>query len=174
MNISKNGVLFIANFETIDGAPNLKAIKSPETDSKGRSKYEIGWGHNSDKYFVVTPESTITYEQAVDILEHDLGEATSILNKWCAIQDLFFTQQQFDAMCSALYNGVDITSGNSGISRALHDWGRGTENPDKVKAEWRRWVYMTVSGKKVKANGLIKRREDELRLFFDGEYRRTY
>lgn len=175
MKISQEGIKFIANFETVDGEPNLTAIKSPETDSRGRVKYEIGWGHNSDEYFPVNADTTITYEQALDILRHDLTEVENRINRWIKNNDLYFTHQEFDAMCSALYNGVAITSISTGIGMALIDYGRGNDCIDRISKEWNKWVYFTDGSKgKVKANGLIKRRKDEVRLFTDGLYERTY
>lgn len=175
MKVSEEGIKFISSFETVDGEPNLKAIKSPETDEHGKPKYEIGFGHNSDSYFRVDADSEISYEQAFDILRHDIQEAESVINKWCKNNDLFFTQQEFDAMCCALYNGVGITSIKTGICKALTAHGKGEDQPEQVKREWLKWVYFTDGKKgKVKANGLIKRRKDELRLFFEGLYQRTY
>lgn len=166
MSLSEAGIKFITGFETPNGEPYLKAVKSPETNKDGSLKYEIGWGHNSDSFFRVTKDSIITKQEALDIFKHDVSEVEEALNQWIKEFNLSFVQHEFDALCSALYNGIPITNSQYGISRAIaNHLGSIT-----IANEWRKWVYMTVNGKKVKANGLIKRREKELNLYFSGEY----
>lgn len=166
MKLSEQGIKFITGFETPGGEPYLKAIKSPETNPDGSTKYEIGWGHNSDSFFKVTKDSTITYQEAVDIFSHDVGEVESALNKWIAANHLNLEQHEYDALCSAMYNGVPITNSKYGISRAIASH----TDENVISEEWNKWVYMTAGGKKVKANGLIARRKKEINLYLNGNY----
>lgn len=171
MNISNDGIKFIARYETEDGKPNLTAIKSPEQPENGEVKYEIGFGHNSDSYYTVTADSKITEEQAYAILEHDINEAVSLVNSFLRKYLLaeLINQHQFDALISAAYNGIPLYDGKCGLSKALI-----AMDDDKIEKEWGRWVYMTVKGKKVKAWGLVRRRADEIELYFCGDYKRDY
>lgn len=166
MKLSENGIEFITAFETPNGEPYLKAVKSPESNKDGSVKYEIGWGHNSDDFYTVTKDSTITYSEAINIFSHDISEVESMLNDWIGHNGLSFKQHEYDALCSALYNGVPITNSKYGISRSI----KNQSDCKTIADEWGKWVYMTVNGKKVKANGLIKRRSKEIRLYIDGKY----
>ena len=106
MNISNDGIKFIARYETADGEPNLTAIKSPEQPKNGKTKYEIGFGHNSDSYYTVTADSKITEEQAYAILEHDINEALSLVNNYLRKYSIAerINQHQFDALISFSFN----------------------------------------------------------------------
>ena len=181
MKPSEACLLFIASYETNDGKPNLKAVPSPEQPG-GALKYEIGWGHNSDNYFAVHKDSVITYEQALDLLKHDTLEAARLIDAFIKAQGLKFSQNEYDAMISAVYNGVPLYSKSTGIYCALVAYCEAKESQDpraiciavtEVCKQWRRWVYMTVNGAKKKAQGLITRREDELDMFVRGNYERT-
>lgn len=168
MIVDNAGLEFIARYETADGKPNLKAIKSPEQPNRG-VKYEIGFGHNSDDFYPVRADSVITIEQAYSILAHDVAEASAQVNSFMRRFNLHFNQHQFNALVSAAFNGVPVYNGSCGLSRALI---RGDN--EAIKSEWMRWIYMTVKGKKVKASGLVRRRTDELELYFNGDYQRDY
>lgn len=167
MKTSSKGLRFIASYETADGKPNLKAVKSPEQPPAG-VKYEIGFGHNSDEYFTVTKDSEITEDFAYTLLKYDVKQAENKANKFIKKNNLILTQNEFDAVVSAIFNGIPIGT-NIGLTKALI-----SDDIDAIKREWRRWVYMTVKGKKVKAGGLVRRREDELHLYLLGDYERNY
>lgn len=171
MNISNDGIKFIARYETADGKPNLTAIKSPEQPKNGKTKYEIGFGHNSDSYYTVTADSKITEEQAYAILEHDINEAVSLVNNYLRKYSIAerINQHQFDALISAAFNGIPVYDSKCGLSKAIIE-----NNADKIEKEWGRWIYMTVKGKKVKSWGLVRRRADEIELYFCGDYKRDY
>lgn len=167
MRTSRKGLEFIAKYETPDGKPNLRAVKSPEQPLQG-VKYEIGFGHNSDERYIVTKDSVITEEFAYKLLEYDVKQAENRINRWIKKNNLILNQHEFDALISATFNGIPIGT-DIGLTKALI-----SDEIDAIKREWRRWVYMTVRGKKVKAGGLVKRREDELHLYLLGDYERNY
>lgn len=173
MKTSKRGLSFIARHETPGGVPYLNAVKSPETCGTG-IKYEIGFGHNSDNYFKVDADTAITTAKAYDLLRHDVAEAEFAVNKFIERFNLIVTQEQFDAMISAVYNGVPVYNQRTGICRAIVQYcdpaPNATDEAAPLIKEWNRWIYMTRNGKKVIANGLVKRRKNELRLFLDGLY----
>ena len=172
MKSSDNLIKFIGSYETATGEPSLTAVKSPEQNSK-ETKYEIGWGHNSDSYFQVNKNTKITYEKAIDLLHYDIKEAEDIINKFLKTLSYTPPQHEFDAMVSARYNGIPIGSSKCSLTQAirLHDL-------YQIQKCWSMWVYMTVKDKtgkpqKVRASGLVKRRQDELRIYIEGIYERT-
>lgn len=164
MKSSRPLLEFIATFEA-SGGPHLKAVKSVEDGN-----WEIGFGHLSDDYFPVSEGTYISEEQAYDLLRHDVGEAEAAVNAFAAKHFLHFAQHEFDAIVSAVFNGVDCTSGRTGISKALIKWGGGEHCASEVRDELSRWVYATVGGRKVKLKGLARRRNAEAKMFLDGVY----
>lgn len=168
MKVSDNLIKFIGSYETSDGKPHLKAVKSPEQPDPKNVKYEIGWGHNSDEYFTVSKDSEITYEKACDLLRYDIWQAEFSVKRFCVKHNLTPTQNEFDAMVSAAYNGVGIGNESYGITKAIIKG-----DPAEIEKCWKQWNKMTVNGKKVVAGGLVKRRADELNIFFNGVYKRT-
>lgn len=169
MKLSDQGLKFIAHYETVDGEPNLKAIKSTETYKDGRTKYEIGWGHTSDMFFTVNKNTEITYADAVDLLKHDVIEAENLTRGFIHKNRLKLEQCQFDALVSLAYNGVPFYAAHTGLYKALV-----SGDEEAIRREWMRWTKATIKGKKKELKGLVLRRKDELELYFNGEYNRDY
>lgn len=169
MRLSEQGLKFIASYETSSGEPNLKAVKSVETYKDGSPKYEIGWGHTSNNVFRVTKNTVITYEQAVAILQKDVQNAEQIVNSFNARHEYNLKQHEFDALVSLAYNGVPFWLYSTGIYKALL-----SRDEEQIAYEWNRWNKATVGSKKLVLNGLVRRRKDELNVFFKGVYERTY
>lgn len=70
------------------------------------------------------------------------------------------TQNQFDALCSFVYNVGEGTFLRSTLLKYLNQ-GRYDVVPEQLK----RFVNVTKGGKKVRSEGLVKRREKEAELF---------
>lgn len=178
MNISEQGLTFIAGLETPEGKPFLKAIKSVESNKDGSVKYEIGFGHTSDAILKVDATTEISEEQAYDLLAADVQECEDRLNNYIKRYKLKLKQNEFDALISAMYNGVPCTSMDTGIGFALYEYGslhaktlpeyRATDIKKSVTNELARWKFITQSGKKVECKGLINRRKKEIDLFVHG------
>jgi len=99
----------------------------------------------------------ITQAQADNLLARDTAQVALFL---ASATQTPLTQHQFDALCSLIFN---IGQGNYAQStlRKLID------KPDftAAAAEFDKWVYATVDGRKTKLAGLVKRRAAERQLF---------
>lgn len=158
MQASNKLLNFIAYWERPGGKPALTAQKSIEDNH-----YEIGFGHLSDSFFEVKPDTKINWDFAYTLLAHDVGEASGLVNRWMHAQGLeLIDQNKFDALVDAVYNGVSIKSG------VFNAAARG--DTEAVCLELKRWVYATVGGKKVVLRGLQKRRNAECAMYALADY----
>lgn len=110
--------------------------------------WTIGYGHTQG----VRPSQHITEAQAESLLKADLLPVTSFIN---LNGNLAQTQGQFDALCSFIFNIGKRAFLKSTLRQKILQGAKTAE----IQAEFRRWVY----AKKVKLNGLVKRREWEAR-----------
>lgn len=110
--------------------------------------WTIGYGHTQG----VRPNQHITEAQAESLLKADLLPVTSFIN---LNGNLAQTQGQFDALCSFIFNIGKRAFLKSTLRQKILQGAKTAE----IQAEFRRWVY----AKKVKLNGLVKRREWEAR-----------
>lgn len=129
-------------FEELQAGEALK-LKSYRD---GGGVWTIGWGHTGPD---VTAGMTITRNQAVSFLEHDLTAAFASIDKLVRVE---LTQGQFDAVTDFVFN---LGAGQLQNSTLLKRLNAG----DYVGAsqELVRWVY--DNGKLY--NGLAKRRGRE-------------
>lgn len=174
MKISVSGLHFIAKWENANG-PALKAIKSPERNRDGSVKYEIGFGHNSDDFFQVTPDSTITEQQAYELLQHDVTEAENRVNALVNRPDWprLPTQNEFDAMVSAVFNGVCLDKPEKArrTYRTLFAYFAGNASKDDLREAWCSWCKArNAAGELVILPGLEFRRFQEFDMFCEGTY----
>ena len=111
----------------------------------------IGYGHTGD----IKATDVITKTKAIDLLTQDV-------NKLCVpcLKDLELTQNQYDALCSFIYN-VGPTNFNKSTMKKLLVAGKYTEASDQFD----RWVK--AKGQTIK--GLVLRRRAEKRLFLGDE-----
>ena len=124
----------------------LHAYPDPAT---GGEPWTIGVGHTGG----VKPGDTCTKEQALEWLRKDAETAERCVN---ASVKGNITQNQFDALCSLVFN---IGCGNFGRSSVLREVNE--ENDMSAAAAFGMW---NKAAGKVMA-GLTKRRQDEMRLF---------
>jgi lysozyme len=140
MKTSDNGIELIKRFEGL----RLKAYLCPA------GKPTIGYGHTEG----VKPGQTITEEEAEQLLREDLIVVENEINK----HNLDINQNQFDALASFVYN---VGVGNFRTSTLLKKI-KADPNDKTIANEFKRWVYS--NGKKLP--GLVKRREEEAKLYF--------
>ena len=147
MKCSIKGREMIKSFEDL----SLKAYHG-KCDRAG--VYTIGWGHTRG----VKPGDVITREKAEELFNADLEPIERTLNA-----DLvtgrprpLVTQDQFDALCSFVFNVGSGRYLDSTLRRKI-------KQGDIMGAagEFKRWIY---SNHKI-APGLITRRDAERRLF---------
>lgn len=143
MKISYIGLDLIKSYETLQ----LTAYRALKTE-----KYlTIGYGHYGPD---VKEGQTITKEEATKLLQQDVQTAENELNQLIR-QNVLLTQNQFDALCSLVFN---IGVGNfrkSTLRKKL------LNHIQSVECEFMKWVYS--DGHYIQ--GLYNRRKKEVELF---------
>lgn len=143
MKISYIGLDLIKSYETLQ----LTAYRALKTE-----KYlTIGYGHYGPD---VKEGQTITKEEATELLQQDVQTAENELNQLIR-QNVLLTQNQFDALCSLVFN---IGVGNfrkSTLRKKL------LNHIQSVECEFMKWVYS--DGHYIQ--GLYNRRKKEVELF---------
>lgn len=143
MKISYIGLDLIKSYETLQ----LTAYRALKTE-----KYlTIGYGHYGPD---VKEGQTITKDEATELLQQDVQTAENELNQLIK-QNVLLTQNQFDALCSLVFN---IGVGNfrkSTLRKKLLNHIR------SVDCEFMKWVYS--DGHYIQ--GLYNRRKKEVELF---------
>lgn len=112
--------------------------------------WTIGYGHTNG----VNQGMLITEKTADAFLKQDIRNAEHSINQ----MDAELTQEQFDALVSFVFNvGVRAFNVSTLRKKILKN-----PNDPSIADEFRRWVY---AGDK-KLPGLIKRREQEIKLYY--------
>ena len=112
--------------------------------------WTIGYGHTDG----VNQGMLITEKTADGFLKQDIRNAEHCINQ----MDVGLTQEQFDALVSFVFNvGVQAFNTSTLKKKILKN-----PNDPSIADEFRRWVY---AGNK-KLPGLIKRREQEIKLYY--------
>ena len=144
MNISKEGLSLIKKFEGCE----LEAYLFPA------GVWTIGYGHTKD----VKEGDKINKEEADYLLQEEMIEYESYINDFVEVP---LNQNQFDALCSWVYNLGPTNLKNSTMLRVLNE-----EKYADVPQEIKRW---NKAGGEV-LDGLIKRREAEAKMFLGEEW----
>ena len=144
MNISKEGLALIKKFEGCE----LEAYRCPA------GVWTIGFGTIKD----VKEGDRITKDEANHLLEEEMIEYESYIND---MVDVPLEQNQFDALCSWVFNLGPKNLSESTLLRVLND-GKYEEVPQQIK----RWNK--ANGEVL--TGLIRRREAEALLFQGKEW----
>lgn len=143
MKISYIGLDLIKSYETLQ----LTAYRALKTE-----KYlTIGYGHYGPD---VKEGQTITKEEATKLLQQDVQTAENELNQLIK-QNVLLTQNQFDALCSLVFNIGVGKFRKSTLRRKL------LNHIQSVDCEFMKWVYS--DGHYVQ--GLYNRRKKEVELF---------
>jgi len=145
MKTSNKGVEFIKRHEGF--VPH--AYKCPA------GVWTIGYGHTGG----VNSGDVITKQEGEQFLRMDLGTAERAVNK----QNLNLTQNQFDALVSFVFN---VGTGNFGSSTLLRKLKVDTNDPT-IANEFRKWNKARQNGILRVLQGLVKRREEEAKLYFE-------
>ena len=144
MNISKEGLSLIKKFEGCE----LEAYLCPA------GVWTIGYGHTKD----VKEGDKINKDEADYLLQEEMIEYESYINDFVEVP---LNQNQFDALCSWVYNLGPTNLKNSTMLRVLNE-----EKYADVPQEIKRW---NKAGGEV-LDGLIKRREAEAKMFVGEEW----
>ena len=117
--------------------------------------WTCGWGHVRG----VTATTTCVKSEAERWLKEDLAPVEAYVGTIGQVR----TQGQFDALVDFAYNVGCDALGRSTLLKKIR-----SAAPDaEVRAEFMRWVHATVAGKKVKLEGLVKRRQWEADRYFN-------
>jgi lysozyme len=99
----------------------------------------------------------ISPAKADDLLDRDTRQTALFLR---SVTPVSLNQNQFDALCSIIFNIGQGAYAESTLRKKLR-----AGDYAGAAAEFPRWVYGTVNGKKVKLAGLERRRKNEQSLF---------
>ncbi len=99
----------------------------------------------------------INAAQAHELLKSDTRQVALFLS---SVTPVALNQNQFDALCSLVFNIGQGNYATSTLRKKLHDG-----DYAGAAAEFDRWVMGTVDGKKRKLPGLVSRRAAERALF---------
>ena len=128
----------------------------------------IGYGRLlRKKPYTETDIQTITEAEADAFFDEDVKEkAEDHVNSAVSVS---LTQNQFDALISLTFNIGGDAFRNSSVARLLN------ERKYEAAAEaFKQWRKVTIDGKKVDSEGLIRRRSAEVDIFLYGEYEYNY
>lgn len=145
-HVSDRGTRFVSRFEGFSGT----AYRFP-----GETYYTIGYGHAGPD---VKPNQTITKKAARELLRKDLRTSAKAVRKGVKVK---LNQEQFDALCSFVYN---VGPGAFNISTLLSLLNKGEYA--SVPSQLMRWV----NGAQGPLPGLVTRRKAEGALFARGTY----
>jgi lysozyme len=145
MNISSNGLQLIESFEGFKSSPYL--------DIGGIPTIGIGSTYYEDGTSVTMDDSPITMVKALDLLQNALQSFEQVLNEVITVN---VTQNQYDTLCSFIYN---IGAANFKTSTLLKKLNLG--DIDGASEEFLKWDK--VAG--VTSQGLLNRRTKEKELF---------
>lgn len=153
MKISEKGLQGIIAFEGME----LKAYKCPA------GVWTIGVGHTGHVYGEPIREGmAITKVEAERLLEMDIAPIERYL--WRQPFAARLKQREFDALVSFIFN-VGAGAFETSTMRKKLCMGASAE---EVAAEFPKWTYGTVNGKKEKLPGLVTRRAKERGWFLHG------
>ena len=145
MNISERGLNLIKSYEGC----RLSSYKCPS------NKWTIGWGRTSGVY----EGMVITQAQADQFLFEDVQRFVNAVNQY---QVRFnFNQNQFDALTSFAYN-----CGEGSLAAVMSCCNTKKEIAEECK------LYNKSSAGQI-LNGLVRRREEEYKLFMSGANNNT-
>nr|ACJ10096.1 lysozyme [Bacteriophage APSE-4] len=143
MHISEKGLVLIKSYEGLQ----LEAYQCRA------GRWTIGYGHTHN----LNRGDVITQEQAEAFLREDIAQVTALLNAQIKVP---LTQNQYDALCSLVFNVGGRAFTASTLLKKLN-----FGDYSGAAAEFMKWSKATVNGKRTPLPGLIKRRQAEKALF---------
>jgi lysozyme len=144
----KNCIDLIKRFEGF----YLNAYLCPSgvpTIGYGSTRYENG--------IKVKIGEKIDLQRAENLLAFELSKIAK------RIPDIGLNQNQFDAVCSFCYNVGFANFINSTLFKIM----KSNNKDELIKKEFRKWVKARVGGEMRILNGLVRRREAEITLYFN-------
>ena len=126
-------------------------------------------GHGSRCEWGDYPDG-ITLEQADRLLRENLAKFEEELNAFLEKCSIDLTDAQYDAMMSFTYNAGTMWMYNTRLSNLMRS-GRFTLN--EFASAFCVWCHVTVGGKTEISESLLKRRYEELKIFFFEDYEGT-
>ena len=163
VRMSTNGQNFIKRFE--GGVPLPKKYLTAYDDGFGT--WTIGWGHTAG----VKRGMKITEAQAQKYFEQDLAKKEAIVKEYEKKEGIKFTQQQYDALVSLVYNLSTNPLGSSTyrLTKAIKKYQSGSKVNIPTEAVWECFATWHHAGG-VDVKGLFNRRLCEARIFSMGDY----
>jgi lysozyme len=150
MEISEKGLKLIKDSEGFRSEPYLDSV-NVATIGYGTTVYP-------DWKKVTLKDPQITEAMANDYLKNHLNiKVEKQLSDWCMRNSVTLSQNEFDALCSFIYNlGFGAFEGST-LAKKI----KNKDSKNSIADEFGRWVK---AGGKV-LSGLVKRREAERKLF---------
>jgi lysozyme len=150
MKVSKDGQKLIKWFE------KLRLTSYPDF-----GVWSIGWGSRASANYPYSISSL----KAEELFQQDIKRVQKCLNQIIVRQDV--KQHEFDAIASWVYNVGEGAAISSTLIRKYNL----AEPEREVASEFLRWVHVTDprTGKKIRKEGLMSRREAERKLFLTGK-----
>ena len=148
MVVSKKCIDLVKKFEGLYLKSYLCPASVP-TIGYGTTRYEDGTK--------VKIGEVINMQRAQDLLMFELNKIAS------RVPALGFNQNQFDAICSFCFNVGFANFINSTMFKLM----KNDINDINIKNEFRKWVKARVGGQMRILNGLVRRREAEMNLYFE-------
>lgn len=150
-----------------NGIDHLKALEAwraePYLDQRDRPT--IGWGftwYPDTMQRVTMSDPALSLEQGEDMLKSVLVRFEAGVNSQL-VQRL--NQWQFNALVSFAYN---VGVANFSRSTLLKEVNRDPCNHPAIIEQFRRWNKTTINGSLTVSNGLIYRREQEIKMYCYG------
>jgi len=157
--IGNNGLELIKSFESFESKPYV---------DPGTGKEPITIGYGTTRYFdskrkVTLQDKPISIVEADRLIKGDIESIFAPLTDKLCRDDL--TQNEFDAVCSFIYNAGATYRGKDG---KVHYYNLFEHINSRMKKESlvKYWESLAITGGGKKLNGLIKRRKKEAELFF--------
>ena len=135
-------------------------------DSAG--KWTIGWGHTAGVYSGMT----ITQSKAQEFFESDMASSERVVAKYASDHGIVFTQQQFDALVSMIFNlGSKPLASGTRLTNAMTKYRSGSSVVIPTASVWECFATWHHVGK-IDLKGLFYRRMNEAKIFALGDYYR--
>ncbi len=149
----------IKKYEGLHDGNRKTAILEPQPDPVGL--YTLGWGARYDKNGKPVTKDTpaITLEEADQLLIRDLKRVEDAILKYITVP---LSQNEFNAIASFTYN-----CGTGALQKSTLCSKINTKQPILEKY-FTDYSKATQGGKKVVLPGLLKRRQEEYKLFING------
>lgn len=154
MDISQQGVAFICSFEGFSANPYPDPASHAEP-------YTIGYGTTvyPNGVAVTLSDAPVTEDEALGFVQDHVD---TNISGWLSANLPHLGQNQFDSLCSFIYN---LGLANFESSSLLSAIKTGADN-ETITADFNKWVY----GGGVVMPGLVTRRAAEAAMYCSGTY----